>query len=244
MSPNYTDPDQLRALADRIDYDQQWRRGPFDETMTQAEHDRCDAGVNLRRYASALGLANERRKEGKEYMRGYKLERVSHGTYHFGCGDNWWHSAINIFHDRLRALFGKEAKFPRMMYGAKQLSDEVPRMILLFEEERKGLAESFKMCAHDPAPAVELPDNHLKCHLGVECRKCQFLAAIESSGASNEAKDEAKAWTCATHILLASSEDDYIEGYLHDKSDAIMNERMARAFGANFDTDPPMPPEQ
>jgi hypothetical protein len=54
-------------------------------------------------------------------------------------------------------------------------------MILLFEHERRGLATSFKMCAHDPAPTTPLPDNHLRCHLGVECRKCEFLEAIESA---------------------------------------------------------------
>lgn len=224
-------PEQLYALADRIDFDRQWSRPPEtlvdDGPWTQEQRNRRDAGINLRRYAHGKERNQEAQKPGSVYMRGYKLTRVDHSTDHAGCGDGGWHSAIGKFNDERR-----KAGLPwsRMMYAAKQLSDEVPRMILLFEYERKGLADSFKMCAHDPAPATPLPDNQLTCHLGVECRKCPYLAAIESATMPNEAKDEAKAWTCATHILTERP-DDYIEEYIYDKSSAIMNDRMARAAG-------------
>lgn len=236
-------PEQLRELADRIDFDKQWSRPPEtlvdDGPWTQEQRDRRDAGVNLRRYAHGKERNQEAQKPGSVYLRGYKLTRVDHSTDHAGCGDNAWHSAIGLFADSkefpLEASSGDRGKaraWPRMMYAAKQLSDEVPRMILLFEYERKGLADSFKMCAHDPAPATPLPDNHLTCHLGVECRKCPYLAAIEAASMPNEAKDEAKAWTCATHILTERP-DDYIEEYIYDKSSAIMNDRMARAAGGD-----------
>lgn len=224
-------PEQLRELADRIDFDKQWSRPPEtlvdDGPWTQEQRDRRDAGINLRRYARDKERQQEAQKPGSVYMRGYKLTRVDHSTDHAGCGDSAWHSAIGKFNDERR---NAGLPWSRIMYAAKQLSDEVPRMILLFEYERKGLADSFKMCAHDPAPATPLPDNHLTCHLGVECRKCPYLAAIESATMPNEAKDEAKAWTCATHILTERA-DDYIEEYIYDKSSAIMNERMARAAG-------------
>lgn len=224
--------DELYALADRIDFDKQWQRAPeafSGEPWTQEQRDRCNAGVNLRRYAGDKERRYAAQKPGSVYMRGYKLTRVDHSTDHAGCGDGAWHSAIAKFNDdRYKAGLPHD----RMMYRARSLSDELPRMILLFEYERKGLAQSFKMCAHDPAPATPLPDNHLRCHLGVECRKCPYLAAIEAGAMTDEAKDEAKAWTCATHILTEAP-DDYIEEYLYDKSSAIMNERMARAAGGD-----------
>lgn len=226
-------PEELSALADRIDHEELWRR-PFSERdqMTQDQRDRMDAAVNLRRYAHDKQAVEQEKAPGRAYLRGFKLERVS-SMYSNGkgCGDNAWHGAINRFQDARHAE-GKE--WVRWMYEAKQLSDEVPRMILLFEQERRGLPGQYKMCAHDPAPPVQLPDNHLRCHLGVECRKCEHLAAIESApGMTNEAKDEAKAWTCAAHILLESKPDTYIEGYLHDKSEAAFNERLARSLGAD-----------
>ena len=171
-----------------------------------------------------------RQPQGAMYIRGYKLERHDGGTYGRGCGSGEWHRAINTYSDAERAA-GRP--WPRMMYIAKLVADEVPRMILLFEQERKGLPTHYKMCAHDPSPATPLPDNHLRCHLGVECRACPHLAAIEANDRMPvEAKDEAKAWTCATHILLESKPDVYIEEMLYDKSKAAFDERMARSLGA------------
>ncbi len=47
---------------------------------------------------------------------------------------------------------------------------------------------------------------------------------------TNEAKDEAKAWTCATHILTECENPQYIEGFLYDKSDIAFNDRMLRSL--------------
>ena len=163
-------------------------------------------------------------KQGEEYIRGFKFERASIGA----ASDQEWHGALNAFAESRRVA---GAPWPGWMYTAKQVSDEVPRMILLFEYERRGLKTKYKMCAHDPRPAVDLPDNHLRCHLGIECRACPYLQAIESNQQmTNEAKDEAKAWTCATHILLESRADTYFEGFLRDKSDDEFDRNMLRSF--------------
>lgn len=232
--------EELQALADRLD--QSIRHlNPYASTfgrtdpLTPEQRDLAWACINLRRYASDKTMAEEKAAPGRVYMRGFKLERVT-GNYprDRGCGDNEWHGAINQFSEARRQ---KGEDWPGFMYTAKTVSDEVPRMILLFERERRGLASSFKLCAHDPAPATELKDNHLRCHLGVECRKCPYLAAIEAEDRmTNEAKDEAKAWTCATHILLESSPDTHFEGMLRDKSDDAFDAQMvANHAGVNFE---------
>lgn len=224
-------PEDLEALADRIDPDQLWRQnGTARGTLTQEQRDQLDAGVNLRRYAHQRLLVVEELKNGAEYIHGYKLERHFGGTNGRGCGTGAWHGAINTFSDQQREA-GKP--FPSMMYLAKTMSDEVPRMVLLFERERAGqLPANFKLCGHDLRPATALPDNHLRCHLGQQCRKCEFLQAIESSKRMTpEAKDEAKAWTCATHIMRAAPAGDYIEQFLYEKSDDAFRDRMLESFG-------------
>lgn len=230
-----TKVEELQALANRIDHEELWRRSPLDAALTPEQKDRMWAGVHLRRYAHDRGVMLEQLKAGAEFMRGFRLERANRGTDQRGCGDSEWHRAINAEADRLRAQ-GQAKDLPRMMYAARAISDEVPRMVLLFERERtSGPPQSFKMCAHDPRPATPLPDNHLRCALGQECRKCPHLAAIERSlTMTPEAKDEAKAWTCATHFLLESKPDVFFEGILFDKSDEAFNDRLAAAFGAEF----------
>ena len=224
------EPKELEALADRIDYEQLWSRPGMEHgSFTPEQKDRLNAGINLRRYASDRGVVLEALKEGLEYIRGYKLTRPDNlSTDARGCGTQGWHSAINRFSDKEHAAGNPH---PRMMYTARMIADEVPRMILLFEQERRGLPTRYRMCALDPAPATPLPDNHLRCALGVECRRCDYLAAIESDPAmTNEAKDEAKAWTCATHTLLRSQDEVYLDQVLRDKSDDAFDDRLARSF--------------
>lgn len=233
-------PEELEALADRIDHEQLWRWAGMDhDKMTPEQKDRMWAGVNLRRYASDRGTVLEALEVGKEFLRGYKLTRCGMGTDSRGCGTNGWHSAINTFANSdhySRPAGGGSKDWPRMMYRAKMVSDEVPRMILLFEHERTGLATHYKMCGLDPRPATPLPDNHLRCVLGEQCRKCPYLAAIEASPTmSDDAKNEAKAWTCATHILQEKRADNHIEQFLYDKSDDAFDARLAESFGAGYD---------
>ena len=112
----------------------------------------------------------------------------------------------------------------------------VVRIVLLFQHEREhGMPVQYKGCAHDSRPATPLRDNHLRCALGQECRKCQYLAAIDrSEQMTPEATDEAKAWTCATHFLLESPPDVYFEQILRDKGDDAFDARLAESFGAEF----------
>lgn len=237
----YNDPEELEALANRIDFDEQWKRSPLAE-FTQEEKDRCMAGVFLRRYASERGNMLEQLKEGAQYIRGTRLERANRGSDQRGCGDSEWHRAISAHSDderhfpkppKVTGVATKSRDWPRMMYTALRISDEVPRAILLFERERThGLAGAYKMCGHDPRPATPLPDNHLRCALGKECRKCPHLAAIDASEKMTpEAKDEAKAWTCATHFLLESKPDVFFEELIYDKSTAAFHARLGESFG-------------
>lgn len=224
-------PEEINALADRLDPEQLWRVSPLDQDkLTPEQQDRLWAGVYLRRHADARLEVLEALKEGREYIRGFKLARADDlSTDRRGCGTNAWHGALN----------GKELgdQAPHWMYTAKMISDEVPRMILLFERERTtGLATSFKACGHDPRPATPLLDNHLYCTLGKQCRKCPFLARIDvNERMTPEAKDEAKAWTCATHVLLERKPGDYMETILRDKSDDAFEERLAASFAAEHE---------
>ena len=227
-----TTPEELEALADRIDHEELWRRpGMERDQMTQEQRDRLMAGVCLRRYASDRGTMLEQLKEGAEYMRGMRLERANRGTDQRGCGDHAWHVACNAETDRLREEGRNEC--PKVLYSAMKISDEVPRMVLLFQYEReRGMPTSFKMCGHDPRPATPLRDNHLRCALGYECRKCEYLAAIHRSERMTPEAKDAKARTCATHFLLESKPDVYFEGILRDKGDDAFDAQLAASFGA------------
>jgi hypothetical protein len=225
-------PKELEDLANRIDHEELWRTPGMDhDKLTPEQKDRMWAAIHLRRYAYDRGNMLEQLKEGAMYMRGMRLERANRGTDQRGCGDGAWHSACVAESARLHTEKGEYAS---LMHTAKKISDEVPRMILLFEHERKhGMSASYKMCAHDPAPATVLKDNHLRCALGQQTRKCPHLAAIDcSTKMTPEAKDEAKAWTCATHFLLESQPDVYFETILRDKGDDAFDAQMVRSFGS------------
>ncbi len=232
-------PDQLEALANRLDHEELWRLSPFKrDELTQEQRDRLDAGVNLRRYAHERGMVIQEYQKGAQYIRGAKLEVIDRGTdMHRGCGTGDWHSAISAHSNDEKAFpkptDGTSRDWPRMMYTARTVADSVPRMVGQFERERQGqLPAAYKMCGHDPRPAKKLPDNHLRCALGVQCRKCPHLNAIDASERMTpEAKDEAKAWTCMTHFLLESRPDVFVESILTDKSDDAFNERLGESFG-------------
>ena len=125
--------------------------------------------------------------------------------------DHRWHVGINRYH-------GVGSDLPRneyapWMYEAKSLADEVPRMALLFGMERRGeLAKHHHQCSHDHE-GQKVEDNHLTCCLGVKCRECPFLLALDAAELSDDERDTAKAWTCGTHVV-ASGGDQAKEGYL------------------------------
>jgi hypothetical protein len=126
-----------------------------------------------------------------------------------------WHVAVNRYSaDKMGA------GFPHVMYEAKSAAEEVQRLPLLFAKERRGeLAQRHHQCSHDHQ-GQDVPDNHLTCCLGVECRQCPMLAAIEAGELSPEEKDQAKAWTCVAHILTKGG-DVANEGYVLTTDDRM-----------------------
>lgn len=91
------DHEKLRALADRIDHEELWRRPGLErDTMTPEQRDRLDAAVNLRRYADDRFTVLKALEEGREYIRGYKFTRPDDmSTDRRGCGTSEWHGALN-----------------------------------------------------------------------------------------------------------------------------------------------------
>jgi len=127
-----------------------------------------------------------------------------------------WHVAINLHHDGKAGT----ADWKCWMYEAKAMADEVPRMALLLGKERRGeLTTTHKQCSM--TPAMPVPDNHLKCCLGVKCAECPELLALDKmERVTPEEIDLAKAWTCAAHVVSEGG-DMANEGYLLDVSDRM-----------------------
>jgi len=127
--------------------------------------------------------------------------------------DHRWHVALNYPQ-------GKDGPLgsPSWMYEAKTLADEVGRLVTILGMERRGeLPQHHHQCSRD-ATGEPVPDNHLTCCLGVECRKCEYLAVIERGELTPEEKDVAKAWTCATHIVASGG----VEGTKFDTSEGFL----------------------
>ena len=114
-----------------------------------------------------------------------------------------WHVAIN--NHSSEQLHAKK-EWPIWMYEAKSAAGEVPRLALLFSREREGkLTKTFRRCSCCP-DQKHVVDNHLTCCLGVECRKCPHLAALDKAKLSPDEIDWIKAWTCAGHILACGGD--------------------------------------
>lgn len=123
-----------------------------------------------------------------------------------------WHVAVNRHADAWRKD-GKEWDEMRFMYEAKAMADEVPRMVVLFKQEReKTLPQMHKQCSMQDA--VPVKDNHLSCCLGVKARECPHLLALEKiERCTPDEVDTAKAWACAAHIVSQGG-DHANEGYM------------------------------
>lgn len=118
----------------------------------------------------------------------------------------------------------------RWMYEAKAAASEVPRLTLLHKMERCGeLAKVHRQCSQSEGEAV--PENHLTCCLGVKCRECPELLALDAMEATPEAIDEAKAWTCAAHIITKGG-DFANEGYLLTVDDRMFWNRVYESLSA------------
>ena len=130
-----------------------------------------------------------------------------------------WHVAINVFNSNKNP-----ADWQSWLYDAKQIADEVPRLAMLFAAERlEQLPEIHQQCSQSTPEPVN--DNHLTCCMGVKCKECPFLLALEKAQVTPEQLDEIKAWTCATHIIRESAAHpnsfDTSEGYILTEDDKM-----------------------
>ena len=123
-----------------------------------------------------------------------------------------WHVAVNQHSDDGHKA-GNAWGDMRFMYDAKSMADEVPRMVMLFRQEREStLPQTHQQCSQQ-AP-VPVKDNHLTCCKGVKTRECPHLLALEKIERCTPADvDTAKAWTCAAHIVSTGG-DIMNEGFL------------------------------
>lgn len=123
-----------------------------------------------------------------------------------------WHVAVNRHGDDWRKD-GKEWEDMSFMYEAKSMADEVPRMVMLFRQERENaLPQTHQQCSMQDQ--VPVKDNHLTCCKGVKTRECPHLLALERIERCTPADvDTAKAWTCAAHIVSTGG-DMMGEGFL------------------------------
>jgi hypothetical protein len=152
--------------------------------------------------------------------------------------DHPWHVAINQY-DAPHTTpeggpFDPARDGKRFMYEAKRAAEETPRLALLFGmERRRELAQVHHQCSHDHQ-GEPVPDNHLTCCLGVACRACPHLAAIDTVQTRRdysvrpsvevpiapEERDVMKAWTCVAHILSRGG-DSAGEGYILTTDDRL-----------------------
>lgn len=143
--------------------------------------------------------------------------------------DHEWHVSINKEADILR---DKGEKHPHYMYEAKTMANEVPRLIMLFKDEReKKLPQIHQQCSRqEPEP---IKDNCLTCCLGVKCSECPSLLALEKIERCDPNDiDTAKAWTCVSHIVGRGG-DSMGEGYLMTKGDRMYWDNVHQSLANN-----------
>ena len=135
-----------------------------------------------------------------------------------------WHVAVNR-HSEAWKNGGNKWETMRFMYEAKSMADDVPRMVMLFRQERENaLPQTHQQCSMQ-AP-VPVKDNHLSCCKGVKTRECPHLLALgKIERCTPDDVDTAKAWTCAAHIV--STGGDFLgEGYLLRVDDRMFWDNM------------------
>ena len=143
--------------------------------------------------------------------------------------DHEWHVAINRF--MIPEKIGTDGwSASSFMYEAKTAWSESRRLALLFRMEREGkLAKTHQQCSHSaPEPVAE---NHLSCCLGEKCAACPYLLALDAAEITPEQRDEAKAWTCVTHIISKGG-DPAKEGYILTVDDRMFWDRLYENMGA------------
>lgn len=143
-----------------------------------------------------------------------------------------WHVAVNRHQDTRRAA-GQESSEARFMYDGLKMADEVPRMAMLFRQERENsLPQTHQQCSmQEPVP---VKDNHLSCCLGVKTRECPHLLALEKLDRCEPAdSDTAKAWTCAAHIVSTGG-DLMNEGFLLRVDDRMFWDNVHASLAQEF----------
>jgi hypothetical protein len=135
-----------------------------------------------------------------------------------------WHVAINRHADEWRKADNEWGEMS-FMYEAKSMADEVPRMVMLFRQERENaLPQTHQQCSTQAQ--VPMKDNHLTCCKGVKTRECPHLLALEKIERCTPADvDTAKAWTCAAHIISTGG-DIMNEGFLLRVDDRMFWDNM------------------
>lgn len=148
-----------------------------------------------------------------------------------------WHVAINKrIWPSLDVPYNEEAAASgRFMYDAKTAADEVPRLTYWFRLERLAqMPDLHRQCSRSAAEPIA--DNHLTCCLGVACRACPFLAAIDTAQLSGPEKDTAKAWTCVAHIISQGG-DPANEGYVLTTGDRMFWDNLHASLAAGMEDD-------
>ena len=90
------------------------------------------------------------------------------------------------------------------------------------------------------SPTVPVPENRLSCCLGVECRKCPELLALEKASLTPEQIDVAKAWTCVGHIASQGG-DPMKKGYLLTVGDRMFWDNVYESLSQTDDGSQPQP---
>ena len=172
-----------------------------------------------------IGIYTQRVMTPNRHRKGLGMSEDTRLDHRFAHG---WHVAINQFHD------GKigSSEWRSWMYEAKTLADEVPRMAMLFKLDRQGrLADVHAQCSR--SRTVPIVYNHLSCCLGVVCRECPELLALGKMQEATPAQiDQARAWTCAAHIVSKGG-DQAREGYLLTVGDRMYWDRVYQNMAAN-----------
>lgn len=122
-----------------------------------------------------------------------------------------WHVAINKHNSGAMGT----RRFASWMYDGMKMHTEIPRMtrLLLIDGEQ-----------------VSNGRNRLSCCLGVPCNACEHLKALDSMrGATAEEIAEAKAWTCASHIVRDGG-DPMNEGYFVTPSDRAFWDKVCESL--------------
>jgi hypothetical protein len=141
-----------------------------------------------------------------------------------------WHVAINQY-VWPKAGPVRDHEAVKFMYEAKEMHSEAPRLKLLFERERLNLLPKVhQQCSHSEAEPV--PENYLTCCLGVKCRECPELKALDTMDAAPEFISEAKAWTCVAHIVSKGG-DWAREGYLLTVDDRMYWNNLYRSLASS-----------